>query len=289
MLVSADDTRYGEEHLLDDFTEDMAIGYAFGPPYGDRLVTWADLERLRMGGRVLRRTATDNLYAALTRLRIHGQPPALMLSFDGLESSALLVDEFWDDLERSVPGDLVVGVPARDVVIITGTESPPGLEKARRAVDRVFFAGDQHLLSRDLLVWRQGGWQQFGPPTAGSGQVPRWQEPPPPAGPTSGPPPRQYRSIDRWSEDPAPAGWADDEDDEEPAGYDPEPADWEAPVSRSDEPDPPHWERGRPPRPGPPPEPRPPRQPGRPPVRWSDAPPPEELGRRRRRPNGPLR
>ena len=58
-------------------------------------------------------------------------------------------------------GDLVVGVPARDVVIVTGSQSPSGLEKARRAVERVFFAGDQHLLSRELLVRRHGIWQVF--------------------------------------------------------------------------------------------------------------------------------
>jgi hypothetical protein len=60
----------------------------------------------------------------------------------------------------------VVGVPARDVVIVTGSESRPGLEKARRAVDRVFFAGDRHLLTRRLLVRRRGVWEVFGAPSA---------------------------------------------------------------------------------------------------------------------------
>lgn len=158
LLVSTEDRRYGEDHVLDDFAPGLAVAYSHTPPYGDQIVTWAELERLGASRRTVRREALNNLYTTLTRLRIHGQPPALMLSFDGMESSALLVDEFWDDLERSVPGELVVGVPARDVVIITGSESRPGLEKARRAVDRVFFAGDQHLLSADLLAWRQGSW-----------------------------------------------------------------------------------------------------------------------------------
>lgn len=163
LLVSTGDGRYGEDHVFDDFAPGLAVAYSYVPPYGDQVVTRADLDRLGMSSRAVRREALDNLYTALTRLRLHGQPPALMLSFDGMESSALLVDEFWDDLERSVPGELVVGVPARDVVIITGSESRPGLEKARRAVDRVFFAGDQHLLSGDLLVWRQGSWMTLEP------------------------------------------------------------------------------------------------------------------------------
>jgi hypothetical protein len=52
----------------------------------------------------------------------------------------------------------VVGVPARDVVVVTGSQSQEGLAKARSAVDRVFSAGDQYLLARTLLVRRDSRW-----------------------------------------------------------------------------------------------------------------------------------
>lgn len=161
LLVPVDDDRYADELVLDAFLGDLAIGYTFGPSYGERLVTWADLDQARLSHRTMRRQAAANLDASLDRVGIHGQPPALMLSFGGLESSVLLADAFWDSLEDSIPGELVVGVPARDVVIVTGSESRPGLERARRAVDRVFFAGDQHLLTRHLLARRRGAWEPF--------------------------------------------------------------------------------------------------------------------------------
>jgi len=163
VLVPIDDDRYLDEYPLDEFLGDLAVGYSAGPPYGERLLSWAEIDRLGISHRALRRHATDNLYQMLDRVRIHGQPPALMLSFDGLESSVLLAESFWQSLVNSVPGELVIGMPARDVVIMTGSESRPGLEKVRRAVDRVFFAGDQHLLTRHLLVWRRGGWDVFRP------------------------------------------------------------------------------------------------------------------------------
>ncbi|HZN20776.1 MAG TPA: hypothetical protein VFB84_21720 [Micromonosporaceae bacterium] len=163
LLVSVEDDRYPDELPLDEFLGNLGVAYTAGPPYGERLMTWTDLDRFGLSHRALRHQAVANLDAMLGRVRLHGQPPALMLSFDGLESSVLLADEFWDGLEGSVPGDLVVGVPARDVVIVTGSESRPGLEKARRAVDRVFFAGDEHLLTRHLLVRRRGLWDVFRP------------------------------------------------------------------------------------------------------------------------------
>ena len=86
----------------------------------------------------------------------------MMLGFDGLASTLILAEQLWNGLAASVPGELVVGVPARDVVIVTGSASRPGLEKARRAVDRVFFAGDRYLLTRRLLVRRKGLWETFG-------------------------------------------------------------------------------------------------------------------------------
>lgn len=189
VLVAADDERYLDHHVVDEFLGDLAVAYSLGPPFGERLVTWADLDQYGLPLGAVRRNAALTLGSMLDRVRIHGQPPALMLSFDGLESSVLLAHAFWDSLEGSIPGELVVGVPARDVVIVTGSESRPGLEKARRAVDRVFFAGDQHLLSRELLVRRRGMWDVF--PLAGP-----TRQRPAPEGPMA-PRPRRPRSTGR--------------------------------------------------------------------------------------------
>jgi uncharacterized protein YtpQ (UPF0354 family) len=162
VLVSVNDPGYQDDNVLDGYFGDLVVGYSQGPPFGERLLTWEDLDRLGVSRRDLRRSAASALDRMLDEVRVHGRPPALMLSFDGLESSLLLAESFWDELSESVPGDLVIGVPARDVVIITGTRSRAGLEKARRAVDRVFFAKGPNLLLPDLLVWGAGGWEPFG-------------------------------------------------------------------------------------------------------------------------------
>ncbi|WP_018348197.1 DUF1444 family protein [Longispora albida] len=148
--------------VTDDFAAGLTLAYTFGPPYGERLVTTADLSTLGLGRCMLREQATSNLAAQLGRVRLHGGPHAFMLSFDGMESSLLAAgDALWEQLGASVSGELIVGVPARDVVVVTGSASAAGLDKARRTVDRVFFAGDENLLSDALLVWREGCWQQF--------------------------------------------------------------------------------------------------------------------------------
>jgi uncharacterized protein YtpQ (UPF0354 family) len=161
VLVSPDDHAYSRQHVLDEYFDGLLVGYTLGPEYGERLVTWRDLDRMEVSRRELRRRAAGFLDWMVDRVEIHGQPPALMLSFSGMESSVLLADSFWDGLAGSVPGDIVIGVPARDVVILTGSRSPAGIAKARRAVDRVFYAGGAHLLLRDLLIWQGGGWDIY--------------------------------------------------------------------------------------------------------------------------------
>lgn len=165
LLVRARDFRSPErtEAVLDGFVEGLAVAYLGEHRGGGRLISWRDLERVGWSRRDLREYALDRLDQRYQAMQVHGGPPALMLSFGGLESSLLLLDAVWDELCEVVPGEVVVGVPARDVVIVTGTRSAPGLTKVRRAVDRMFLARQRFPLSPDLLVRRGRCWEKLSP------------------------------------------------------------------------------------------------------------------------------
>ena len=180
--------------MRDEAFGGLAVVYTSGPDFGRRVVTHADLNHLQLHPRMLRQTAFQHLEVLASRAEFHGQPPALMLSFEGLESSLLLANDFWARLEGAVPGELIVGVPSRDCVVVTGSRSGPGLEKAKRCVERVFFAGGSHLISRGLLVRRGGAWEPFDRAARPSGR--------PQFGPAHlhgvGQPPRQYQEHPSW-------------------------------------------------------------------------------------------
>ncbi|NUR30685.1 MAG: hypothetical protein HOV83_33350 [Catenulispora sp.] len=150
-----------DDVVLEQFLGDLSIAFLPGPAF-ETPVTWEQLYAAQAHPLELHRRAFECLAKFAVDAQVVGQPPALMLSFSGWESCMLLIGEFWERLAGHVPGELVVGVPARDVVMVTGSASPPGLERVRRAVDRLFFAGGANLLSRDLLVWRHG-WELFQP------------------------------------------------------------------------------------------------------------------------------
>lgn len=147
--------------VLEQWYADLVVGYAVGPPYEEQYVTEADLEALEMRPRSLRRVAADNLAGRLDVVEVHGLPPVFSLTFDGLEAALLTCDEVWNSLASQVDGEIVVGAPARDVMFVTGSESEAGLSKLSRACERVFFAGQDNLVSRNLLVRRAGIWHTF--------------------------------------------------------------------------------------------------------------------------------
>ncbi len=194
--------------MRDECFGELTVVYTFGPDFGRRVVTHADIDQLQLHPRMLRQSALQHLEVLSSRAEFHGQPPALMLSFEGLESSLLLANDFWSRLEGAVPGELIVGVPARDVVIVTGSRSGPGLEKAKRCVERVFFAGGENLIARGLLVRRGGSWEPFDRAARPAGR--------PTFGPAHqhgvGQPPRQYQEHPSWPGERVPL---------QPAGADP--------------------------------------------------------------------
>jgi hypothetical protein len=92
--------------------------------------------------------------------------PAVMLRLDGdLEASLLLVDSLWPHLARSLGGEVVVGVPSRDVVAVSSTEVSGGVQTLRWAVDRAWKRQTNRklMLTRSLLVRRGKSWRLFEP------------------------------------------------------------------------------------------------------------------------------
>jgi hypothetical protein len=196
LLAPATSDRIDPAAIREEYIGDLSVVYTFGPQFGRRIVTRADLDQMAMPPIALRRAALEHLEVLASRAEFHGQPPALMLSFEGLESSLLLATDIWQRLAGTVPGDLVVGVPARDVVVVTGSNSSAGLEKARRCVERVFFAGDENLLSRSLLVRRGGVWEPFDRPVGASRSMRPGMPPIQHRGPDQ--PPRQFQEHPSW-------------------------------------------------------------------------------------------
>lgn len=149
------------EHVFEDFSADLVILYAEDSPKHIRYLTPKDLELGKIDRAELRSLAAANLQRLLPKIERHGSGGFFMLTAGGdYEACLLLFDSIWDDLKPDVQGEIVVAIPSRDLLLVTGSRFPLGLEKMRRLV-RETTANGSYRLTPQLFVRRHGRFEAF--------------------------------------------------------------------------------------------------------------------------------
>lgn len=111
----------------------------------------------------LRARAVFNLKRILPKInmRLEDDDVAVITAGGNYEPSLLLVDEIWSSGQINVDGDIVVAVPARDSLLITGSNNHKGLEKLQALAEKL--AEGPYPLSKQLFVYRNGGFVELKP------------------------------------------------------------------------------------------------------------------------------
>jgi len=161
VIVLAPEFRPISENLVGE----LLVMYAFDLPGHFEYASGHSCSILGLDPESLRKLSVRNL----TRLR--SKPEILrpsgavnMLRLDGdLEASLLLVDHLWPQIASAIAGEVVVGVPSRDVLAVSGTGVTGGIEMLRRAVERAWKRAHNPklMLTPSLLVRRADSWQVF--------------------------------------------------------------------------------------------------------------------------------
>jgi uncharacterized protein YtpQ (UPF0354 family) len=147
--------------VTEPLVADLHVAYGRDSERGMAYLNESDRVRLGLGLPELRKVAMANLHRILDSPRRVGDGPVYMIVADGTyESSLLLADKLWESQASVVKGDIVAAVPARDVLMFTGSESPDGLEQLRKEVQKIHKEAS-HVISKTLLVRRNGRWEKF--------------------------------------------------------------------------------------------------------------------------------
>src|SRR5712692_10462822 len=112
--------------------------------------------------RQLRAHAVDNLKRILPKIEMRVVGDVMIISAGGdYEPSLLLIDEIWSGGQIKVKGDIVVAIPARDALLVTGSQNRAGL-KAVRAMAADIVAKGPYALVDTLFAYRGGRFTKFG-------------------------------------------------------------------------------------------------------------------------------
>lgn len=150
------------EVIHEDLNSDLIIIYAEDSPQNIRYFTAKDLEKAHIQQEDLRSLACENLKRVIPKIERHGGDGLFMLAAGGsYEASLLLIDSVWDGLKKDVKGDIVIAIPTRDVLIVTGSDDSQGINKMNQIVKEASAQGSYRLTSK-LFVHRHGRWVEFG-------------------------------------------------------------------------------------------------------------------------------
>ena len=149
-----------QEHLSESFNNELIVVYAEDDPTRMRYLTTS--EDIGIGRQELRALAVDNLKRILPKIEMRGDDHVLLVSAGGdYEPSLLLIDEIWSGGQVKVNGDIVVAIPARDVLLVTGSRDRTGLKRIRELAAK-FVAQGPYGLTDTLFVYRNGRFAKFG-------------------------------------------------------------------------------------------------------------------------------
>jgi uncharacterized protein YtpQ (UPF0354 family) len=122
--------------LYRQLNEELLVFYVFDQASGVRMITPSDLKTLQLDAEGLHQLALANLARYFGR-----KPPTIkslaprpgtrlyLLSVDEFyESSLLLLPEYWRQQRFELPGEPVVFVPARHLVLVAGSEDAQSLQ-----------------------------------------------------------------------------------------------------------------------------------------------------------------
>lgn len=150
-----------QEHLFDELNGELVIVYAEDSPGATRYLM--STENIGGGRDGLRELATENLVRLLPKIemRTHDDLFSIVSAGGDYEASLLLIDGIWSGGQIKVDGDIVVAVPAKDVLLITGSRNRKGLA-AVRALAAKLAAQERYRITATLFVYRDGRFTKFG-------------------------------------------------------------------------------------------------------------------------------
>jgi uncharacterized protein YtpQ (UPF0354 family) len=141
------------EYVYEKYNADLMIFYALNTENNIEYLTGDEFKKLNLPHDSLRPVAIRNLANILPDVKQNGGDGLYMITAGGnFEACLILMDWIWNKQRMPVKGDYVIGVPARDMLLITGTEDKAHLDKLRALTKKSYQDGD-HAISDKLYRW----------------------------------------------------------------------------------------------------------------------------------------
>jgi uncharacterized protein YtpQ (UPF0354 family) len=146
--------------LFEDFAGELVVVYAEDTDKATRYLNSSEIEGFEPGR--LRALAVENLMRLMPRIEMRqlAEGAYMITSHADYGASLILADSIWSGDQVKVNGDIVVAVPAKDVILATGSRDRKNLKSIRQLTHDL--AKGNGGLIETLFVYRKGRFVKFG-------------------------------------------------------------------------------------------------------------------------------
>jgi uncharacterized protein YtpQ (UPF0354 family) len=142
---------------------ELVVMYAIDFPDHFQFISGKHLRENNMTEEQLHELALANLPIRVPPIEVRGASPRYMIIAGGsFEATLLLHDAMWEHLAEHLPGDPMAVVPARDILVVTGSDWSGALEFLTSVANKEL-PDARYALSKCVLIRREGRWQVYAP------------------------------------------------------------------------------------------------------------------------------
>ena len=150
---------FEKNHTYEKYNSELYIFYVEDTETNINYLTQEDFEKLNIEKSELKKIAIENLSNSI-EIERHGENCYYMLLADGNYESSMILLDIWNEENFKVNGDFVVGIPSRDLLIITGKNDAENIKKLKQTITEINENGD-HLVSEKLFEYRNGKFESI--------------------------------------------------------------------------------------------------------------------------------
>lgn len=142
------------DYIFEKYNNELYIFYVEDTETNINYLTKDDFEKLNIEKEELQKIAIENLSNSV-EIEKHGEDGYYMLIVDGNYESSLILLDIWSKKNFEVNGEIIIGIPSRDLLIVTGKNDTLNIEKLKQTINEINENGD-HLVSKKMFEYKNG-------------------------------------------------------------------------------------------------------------------------------------
>jgi uncharacterized protein YtpQ (UPF0354 family) len=150
--------KHEDSHVYEKYNSELYLFYVEDKEHSINYITQDDFKALGISYENLKSKAIENL-ENMVSIECHGEDGYFMLVAGGNYEASLILLNIWDKDNFDVKGEIIIGIPSRDLLIITGKDDTENLEKLQNIITEIHETGD-HLVSKEMFEYINGKFER---------------------------------------------------------------------------------------------------------------------------------